>query len=215
MVELARKAAGAMSVNTTPFLAADVGGTMPASAWCRAPQRRQHARLPQIACARTTRPGRRSCGLPVQRSPGLRIGRCALAIAGYVIDGMVINYNLPWKVSSQELRRASASRAVAHQRFRSRRPRARFMNPARRNCSPALRSAWPDRGGGARHGLGSAVCIPGQARATVLATEAGQTSLAPGNDANARSWIGWPATTITSPMSVCSAAPACARCTAS
>ena len=185
VVELVRQVPpGAMSVNDTPFLAADVGGT--------------HARIGLVkgSSAGVSMLAYRKYACAdypdlvsilrdfMSNEAHVSVDRCALAIAGYVIDGMVINYNLPWKVSIQELRAGLGMRqlslindfeAVAHG--------ARFIEPGK-----TLLLTGPEIGNGPLvvvgpgTGLGSAVCIPGKQRPTVLATEAGQTSLAPGTE---------------------------------
>lgn len=107
----------------------------------------------------------------------------ALACAGYVIDGVVINDNLPWKVSVPELRHAlhlddltliNDFEAVAYA--------TQYLDPA----SATLLTHGPDpRPAGAQvvvgpgTGLGSAVLLPTAQGRTVLATEAGQIALAP------------------------------------
>lgn len=186
MVELVRQPQpGAMSVNATPFIAADVGGT--------------HARIGLVKSAGSGTVSilayrKYACAEYPSLAAILRdfmdneakvsVDCCALAVAGYVMDGVVINYNLPWKVSSQDLRDSLGMHvlsiindfeAVAHG--------ARFIEPGK-----TLLLTGPEIGSGPLvvvgpgTGLGSAVCIPGKKRATVLATEAGQTSLAPGTE---------------------------------
>lgn len=113
------------------------------------------------------------------------VHHCALACAGYVLDGEVVNYNLPWKLSLSELRRGlqvsnleliNDFEAVAHA--------ARFIDPDKTQLL-----AGPERANGTLimvgpgTGLGSAVCIRGKHGDSVLATEAGQTNLAPGTAA--------------------------------
>jgi len=183
VVELVRHAQpGAVSVNDTPFLAADVGGT--------------HARIGLVKASGSgvsvLAYRKYACAdypdlIAILRhfldhEAKAKVDRCALAVAGYLMDGVVINYNLPWKVVMQDLRDALGFRelsfindfeAVAHG--------ARFIEPGK-----TLLLTGPEIGNGPivvvgpGTGLGSAVCIPGKKRATVLATEAGQTSLAPG-----------------------------------
>ncbi len=184
MVELVRQTPpGALSVNDTPFLAADVGGT--------------HARIGLVKSAAggvsVLAYRKYACAdYPnlaailrdfIDNEAKAKVDRCALAVAGYLMDGVVINYNLPWKVVMQELSDALGFKelsfindfeAVAHG--------ARFIEPGK-----TLLLTGPEIGNGPivvvgpGTGLGSAVCIPGKQRPTVLATEAGQTSLAPGN----------------------------------
>lgn len=172
-----------MSAGDQPFIAADVGGT--------------HARVGLVRGAR----GGRVTVLVYRKYPcadypsltailrdfldneaKLSVERCALACAGYVLDDEVVNYNLPWKVSLAELRRDLGVRdislindfeAVAHA--------ARFIDQDK-----AQLLAGPERADGTLimvgpgTGLGSAVCIRGKHGDSVLATEAGQTNLAPG-----------------------------------
>jgi glucokinase len=172
-------------LSSAPFLAADVGGTYArvglvqgargAAAKVLAYRKYACADYPTLAAILSD--------FIAKEASGLHLDRCALACAGYVLDGTVINYNLPWKVSLAELRSALGIQdmsvindfeAVAHA--------ARFVDPAN-----TLLLAGPESGTGPLivvgpgTGLGSAVCIPGRRGATVLATEAGQTSLAPGN----------------------------------
>lgn len=106
---------------------------------------------------------------------------CTLACAGHLQDDTVINYNLLWPVSLSELRQKlgfgevsvlNDFQAVAHA--------ARFVDPAR-----TLHLNGPEYGDGPLvvigpgTGLGSAVSIPAEPHDLVLATEAGQMSLAP------------------------------------
>lgn len=173
-----------MSAAATPFIAADVGGT--------------HARVGLVEGAR--RGGRVKvlayrkyvcADYPdldtilrdfIAANAPVRADRCALACAGYPLDGMVINDNLPWTVSIPRLRESLAMtdlslindfEAVAHA--------VRFIDPAE-----TLLLTGPDSGQGPvlvvgpGTGLGSAVWIPGKAGGMALATEAGQISLAPG-----------------------------------
>ena len=174
-----------MSLGSAPFLAADVGGTYAriglvqgsrgAAAQVLAYRKYLCADYPTLAAILSD--------FLAKEAAGLRIERCALACAGYVLDGTVVNYNLPWKVSLAELRPALGIQkmsiindfeAVAHA--------ARFVAPDKTQLL-----AGPESGSGPLivvgpgTGLGSAVCIPTRHGATVLATEAGQTSLAPGS----------------------------------
>lgn len=172
-----------MSVSSNLFLAADVGGT--------------HARVGLVRGSRGSRIRveayrKYACSDFPSLSAILReflateaklsVDRCALACAGYVLDDEVVNYNLPWKLSLSELRRdlgvtelalINDFEAVAHA--------ARFIDQDKTQLL-----AGPERAEGTLvmvgpgTGLGSAVCIPGTDGDLVLATEAGQTNLAPG-----------------------------------
>jgi glucokinase len=179
-----------------PFLAADVGGT--------------HARIALVVRAvdakrpiRVLHYHRYSCvdwpGLGamlhdfVRRladtphaAASSRIERCALACAGYVLDDAIINENLPWPVSIGVIR---ASLGIDHlaviNDFEAVAYAAQFIGAD--ESQPVIETAQPPLPGpvlvmGPGTGLGSAVLLPGAARAQVLATEAGQISLAPGNE---------------------------------
>ena len=111
----------------------------------------------------------------------------AVACAGYAVAGRVINTNLPWPVSIDEMRDALGLRklalvndfeAVAH------------GVPCIDNAGTTLLSGpaeavatGPVLVVGPGTGLGAAARIPaGRGTTVVLATEAGQTSFAPGSD---------------------------------
>jgi glucokinase len=172
-----------MSAGDQPLIAADVGGT--------------HAR---VGLVRGVRGGRvtvlayrkYACAdYPnltailrefLDQEAKLPVERCALACAGYVLDDEVVNYNLPWKVSLAELRGALGMRDISLiNDFEAVAYAARFIDPAK-----TLLLAGPEHAEGALlvvgpgTGLGSAACIPGKTGTLVLATEAGQTNLAPG-----------------------------------
>jgi glucokinase len=115
-----------------------------------------------------------------------RIHHCAVACAGYVLDDAIINENLPWPVSISEIRDGLGIQqlavindfeavAYATQFIEAAETRAVIDAPAPINGGPVLVM-------GPGTGLGSAVLLPRQPRAQVLATEAGQISLAPGNE---------------------------------
>lgn len=170
-----------------PFIAADVGGT--------------HARLGLVRGQARAGGGQVSV-LEYERYPcadypdlasimrrfidekvGARVSRCALACAGYAVDGTVINTNLPWSVDVDCLRRTvgleslsliNDFEAVAHA--------TRFIEPA--STSLVSECEHGDADGpvvvvGPGTGLGSAVSIPRPDGPLVLATEAGQINLAP------------------------------------
>lgn len=175
-----------------PFLAADVGGT--------------HARL---AVARPTAEGaapeiltyrKYACGdwpslVAIMRhfvdgNPEVVLDRCALACAGFAVDGDIINVNLPWKVSLSDLRRELNLQALTLVNdFAALACAMQFLEPA--SATPLSRAIDSTERGprvvvGPGTGLGTAVLFPGHPNQSrqipwVLATEAGQTSLAPGN----------------------------------
>lgn len=176
----------AVNAADAPFLAADVGGT--------------HAR---IGLVRGSRGAGQVAVLAYRKYvcadwPGLAeilrdfldnhvhapVARCALACAGYPIDNVVINDNLPWRVDVAHLRDAlNLAELVLINDFEAVAYATQYIDAG---ATTALTSAAQasQRGPlvvvGPGTGLGSAVLIPGQPQPTVLATEAGQISLAPG-----------------------------------
>jgi glucokinase len=179
-----------------PFLAADIGGT--------------HARIGLvIATADDRRPvsvlhyHRYSCadwssltamlhdfvGQLAQTPHAAaqsRIERCAVACAGYVLDDAIVNDNLPWKVSIREIRESlGIKRLDVINDFEALAYAIQFVDASETRFiieSAQAASAGPVLVMGPGTGLGSAVLLPGHPRAQVLATEAGQISLAPGNE---------------------------------
>jgi glucokinase len=112
--------------------------------------------------------------------------RVALAVAGYVIDDAIVNVNLPWPVSISGLRDAlgvaelavvNDFEAVAHAIGHVDEASATLLSGPARAASRA-----PVLVVGPGTGLGAAVRIPDDDRAVILATEAGQATLAPETD---------------------------------
>ena len=180
---------------TRPFLAADVGGT--------------HARIGLVVAAvdgqsvNVLRYHRYSCadwsGLPAmlkdfveqladspQAAVCGQLRDCAVACAGYVVDDAIVNQNLPWPVSIAEIRGTLDIRRVAViNDFEAVAYATQFI--AADQVQSIIESSQPASRGpvlvmGPGTGLGSAVLLPGSSRAQVLATEAGQISLAPGTE---------------------------------
>lgn len=117
---------------------------------------------------------------------GGEIDRIALALAGYVIDDEVVNVNLPWNVSVSELRRAlgvgelaivndfeAVAYAIAHVDASS---AVLLSGPAQAALPGPMLVVGPGTG------LGAALRIPHAPRPVILATEAGQATLAPQTD---------------------------------
>ncbi|WP_027485481.1 glucokinase [Rhodanobacter sp. OR87] len=110
----------------------------------------------------------------------------AVACAGYVLDDAIVNGNLPWPVSIREIRDGLGIRRLAViNDFEALAYATQFI--ATDETRPIIETAQPAASGpvlvmGPGTGLGSAVLLPGHPRAQVLATEAGQVSLAPGNE---------------------------------
>ncbi|HEY0197410.1 MAG TPA: glucokinase [Rhodanobacter sp.] len=191
----ATSVAGA-SMPGRPFLAADVGGT--------------HARIGLVVgTAQGSRPvsvlhyHRYSCADwsslaemlrdfvgQLAQTPHVaeqsRIDRCAIACAGYVLDDAIVNDNLPWKVSIREIRESlGIKRLDVINDFEALAFATQFVEASEVRSiieSPQPASAGPVLVMGPGTGLGSAVLLPGHPHAQVLATEAGQISLAPGTE---------------------------------
>ncbi|HJT97850.1 MAG TPA: glucokinase, partial [Rhodanobacteraceae bacterium] len=114
------------------------------------------------------------------------VDRIALALAGYVIDDVVVNVNLPWTVSVSALRESlgvaelaivNDFEAVAHAIGHIDAAGATLLSgPAEAALPGPMLVVGPGTG------LGAALRIPHVPRPVVLATEAGQATLAPGTD---------------------------------
>lgn len=115
----------------------------------------------------------------------LGIQRCAIAIAGYVLDDTVTNSNLPWAVSLREIRDGlGIAQLDVVNDFEAVAYASQYIDHA---DTWALNEGDPEptRGPvlimGPGTGLGSAVLLPGRTHPQVMPTEAGQIALAPGN----------------------------------
>ncbi|MEP7043138.1 MAG: glucokinase [Dokdonella sp.] len=177
-----------LRANDAPLIAADVGGT--------------HAR---IALVEPAADGAAAFAIPHYQKyacaefPSLaaiigtfrdthlhaQVDRVALAIAGYVIDDAVVNVSLPWTVSVSGLRAALGVRelaivndfeAAAHAIGHIDASNAILLS------GPAVAADGPVLLVGPGTGLGAAVRIPHPQRTLVLATEAGQATLAAQSD---------------------------------
>ena len=113
---------------------------------------------------------------------GADVDRIALALAGYVIDDTVVNVNLPWTVSISDLRRAlgvgelaivNDFEAVAHAIGHIDAADATLLSGPKHAAPPG-----PMLVVGPGTGLGAALRIPHADRPVILATEAGQATLA-------------------------------------
>ena len=112
--------------------------------------------------------------------------RMAIASAGVVLDGEVINSNLPWRISLRELRESLGLRelhvindfaAAAHGVQRLAASESRLLTPGVDTIEPG-----PVLVVGPGTGLGAAICIPQADGTVVLPTEAGMTAFAPGTE---------------------------------
>lgn len=112
-----------------------------------------------------------------------------LACAGYVLDGTVINDNLPWHVSIPRLRQTLACPGLfVINDFEALAYATRHLaaGDSLLLSGPETADAGPVLVVGPGTGLGAAVCMPGPGHGTVLAGEGGQISLAPGNERETR-----------------------------
>ena len=118
--------------------------------------------------------------------PRAAFERMAIASAGVVLDGEVINSNLPWRISLQDLRDTLDLRelhvindfaAAAHGTQRLDPADTRLLTP-----DVAVAEAGPALVIGPGTGLGAAVCIPHRQGTVVLPSEAGMTAFAPGSE---------------------------------
>jgi glucokinase len=177
-----------------PVLAADVGGT--------------HAR---IALVHPQGPGQAAVTLVCHRRyvgaewPSLAailsdflttnahlapqgIERCAIAIAGYVLDDQVANSNLPWPVRLGDIRAVAGDSLAVVNDFEAVAFASQFVDRA--EATVLLPGMPGDAHGpvvvmGPGTGLGSAVLLPSDGQARVLSTEAGQIAFAPGDEREA------------------------------
>ena len=117
--------------------------------------------------------------------PPAAIEQCVVASAGYVLNDAIVNDNLAWPVSISEIREClSLDRLAVINDFEAVAYATQFLTDA--DTVPVIEAGAPRRDGpvlvlGPGTGLGAAVLLPGTPHASVLATEAGQIALAPGN----------------------------------
>src|SRR6201991_1343167 len=114
------------------------------------------------------------------------IEHCAVASAGYVLGDAIVNENLPWPESIGDIRESLGLTGLAVVNdFEAVAYACQFLQS--HETTPIIETAAEPVEGpilvmGPGTGLGSAVLLPGKPHATVLPTEAGQISLAPGNE---------------------------------
>ncbi len=179
-----------------PFLAADVGGTharialVAGSAESKTPINVLHYH--RYSCAEWSSLGAMLQDFVVQlagtphAAVARHIDRCALACAGYVLDDVIINENLPWPVPIAPIREGlGIDKLEVINDFEAVAYATQFIDAS--ETRPIIETAQPISTGpmlvmGPGTGLGSAVLLPGQPRARVLPTEAGLVALAPGTE---------------------------------
>ncbi|MGF6711110.1 glucokinase [Luteibacter sp. W1I16] len=171
------------------FIAADVGGTHARIGLVRraaGSSAIEVLRYERYACAEWP-----SLTAVLQDFVGQLEGRdaiehCAVASAGYVLGDAIVNENLPWPVSIGDIRQTLGLTGLAVVNdFEAVAYACQFLQG--HETTPIIESAAAPAEGpilvmGPGTGLGSAVLLPGKPHATVLPTEAGQISLAPGNE---------------------------------
>ena len=169
---------------TATLLAADVGGTNARIGLVRiADDRPAVVRYENYACAEY--PGLGAILRHFLASAGAGSIPCAIACAGYVLDDVVVNDNLPWKVTLAGLRRDVGTddlffvndfTAIAYGTI--------YLGPA--DVFPIVsvdgKLDGPVLVVGPGTGLGAAVCIRGANGPIVLPTEAGHGGLAPATE---------------------------------
>ena len=171
------------------FLAADVGGTHArVGLVSQRPGERQAITVHQYqryACADWPSLTAVLKDFVEHLGDSVRVDQCAVASAGYVLGDAIVNDNLPWPVSIRDIRDSlGIDQLTVVNDFEAVAYAAQFL--AQADTTPVIEThaepvAGPVLVMGPGTGLGSAVLFPGTPRASVLATEAGQISLAPGN----------------------------------
>jgi len=178
-----------------PFLAADVGGTHARIGLVTATLDGDHPvsvlHYHRYHCADWPDLGSMLCDFMTQLTGTghallkERVQRCVVASAGMVLDGVIVNENLPWPVAIGALRAATGLKELeVINDFEAVAWATQFL--AASDTLPVIEPTQrPEHGPvlvmGPGTGLGSAVLLPRAGHAQVLPTEAGQISLAPGN----------------------------------
>ncbi|NII10764.1 glucokinase [Oleiagrimonas sp. C23AA] len=171
----------------TPFIAADVGGTHARLGLVRGQAHAGGGEVSVLEYAKYPCADYTDLADIVRRFIDEKVGapvtHCALACAGYAVDGEVINTNLPWPVNLEALRQATGLDSLSLiNDFEAVAYATRFIDPARTSLISQCEQGdidGPVIVVGPGTGLGSAVCIPRPDGPMVLATEAGQINLAP------------------------------------
>lgn len=190
MVEGVSHSAREFLANEAMFLAADVGGTHARIGLVsRQPDGSRPVTVLQYhryACAEWPSLTAVLQDFVGQLDRSVRVDRCAVASAGYVLGDAIVNDNLPWPVSIRDIRDSLGIEQLAVVNdFEAVAYATQFLSTT--DTTAVIESEAPPAEGpvlvmGPGTGLGSAVLLPGHPHATVLATEAGQIALAPGNE---------------------------------
>jgi len=173
------------SVPTTPFLAADVGGTHARVALVQAsPDEGRGVEVlayRKFACADF--PGLAELLQAfVDSEVRIPVQHCVLACAGQVMGDEVLSDNSAWPIRLSQLRHALALEDIAVLNDFEALGYALDADLAchgRLLCGPDIRTDGPTLVIGPGTGLGAAVYLPGSAGGCVLTTEAGQMDFAP------------------------------------
>lgn len=172
-------------VPTTPFLAADIGGTNARVALMQASRSGGHAletlAYRQFACADF--PGLAELLQAfIDGEVQVPVRHCVLACAGQLIGDEVLNDNSAWPIHLPSLRRTLALDEVAILNDFEALGYALDQPPVRSTrllCGPAIHVEGPTLVIGPGTGLGAALYLPGPAGGRVLGSEAGQMDFAP------------------------------------
>lgn len=177
------------SAASAPFVAADVGGTHARVGLVRQLHAGSAAvaveRYDKYVCADFASLGQLLRQF-LQSIGELDVRRVAIACAGVPVGDTLVNANLPWPVSLAEIRSEIAIDDLALVNdFEAVACATHYLRAS--ECVLLAGDAEAAAHGptlivGPGTGLGAAVRIPGRGRPLVLATEAGQAALAPGNE---------------------------------
>lgn len=172
-------------LSTTPFLAADIGGTHARVALMRAARGERHGietlAYRKFVCAEFPRLAellRTFLDAEVQAP----VKHCVLACAGQLMGDEVVNDNLAWPILLPQLRQELALGDVAVLNDFEALGYAldgELAYSGRHLCGPDAHGRGPVLVIGPGTGLGAAVHVPGAAGGFVLTTEAGQMDFAP------------------------------------
>lgn len=174
----------------SPFIAADVGGTHARIGLVKAASEGQGAvsvlHYERYTCAEWPSLTAVLMDFMGKHGGNAGVSQCAVASAGYVLGDAIVNDNLAWPVSIRDIRDGlGIDRLAVINDFEAVAYATQFLLPG--DTTAIIEPTAPQVDGpvlvmGPGTGLGSAVLLPGQPRKTVLATEAGQISLAPGTE---------------------------------